>query len=141
VQESKPGAFRLVEPRDQARPQRCNGARAADDGGYIVDQDAITGFAVAVGGDVRYTATDFAAGIRRLRHASPLLVVGQLEHHAYTASCRPAIVGVPHGLEGDRTVLGLEVRAAAGKNVRARGEESTVARFTGGSSLSPGHPS
>src|SRR5215469_16111586 len=76
---------RLVDKRNQARPQRCHRARAADDHVAAVNSYLITGNGVGIGGDVGQPPADVMPDISRRRYVSAALPGWQCEELTDTA--------------------------------------------------------
>ena len=107
--------FCCVGERDEAGPERRDGAGAADDHGFAVDADGVAGGGVGVAGDVGNAAAAGAAG--GLGDIGVSLPGGQREDVADAAAGGAFVVGqlVPDHLGDDGGAVGVELGAAAGR--------------------------
>jgi len=123
---------RLIDPREQAGPERRYGAGSTDDGGASIYDDVVAGLGVRVSGDVRHAAADKTAG--RFRHAGLLLIGWKGKKSADSAAGCAFASGklVPGNFSGDFRARQSQPRAAATDDVRTGRRKIDVGRVVGG---------
>ncbi len=132
-----------VGKRDEAGPERSDGAGAANHRALTVDADDVAGGGVGIAGNVGQATA--AGAPRRGGYVGVGLPAGFGEEGGDAAAGGALIRGefVPHRLAGDRVARDAQIGAAAGEHVGAGGREIDVIAAIGdavrGAVVAAGH--
>src|SRR5208337_3869146 len=109
----------LVDQRDQSGPERSHGARASDHIWVAIDESYVSGGRIGIPGNVRNSAPNMPAGIRRRRNSRRTLVTGKRKHVADAASGCAFIVGefVPHRFICDGVARRYQLCTSTGQHI------------------------